>query len=431
MYPPFLQWEICSECNHKCIHCYNYWRADNIPVEQCSDYIEIAKSIIERKPLYVAITGGEPLLVFQKVKNCIDMFTANGISTSISTNGTLITKNIAKYLSEKKVDLVISLPSIDKKVCDSVCCAHNVVDSLSKIWPILKNYQIPTTINIVINKLNIGTLYDTLAAVKKLGFVARVGIAQRPINASSEYLKYELDKNDFNYIVRQVIKAKNELKLQLDFSVCMPDCAFSNPSDLKSVDKGDCFGGTLAYAVCTNGDVKACQCDTKVYGNIMQDPFNSIYEKMAEWRNKGLIPPACNGCKRLNSCRGGCRVESFANKNDYQGLPTFADPEHIPDFIEDEDEDDKLIDYSKIKSLEVNSKAVFLKDLNCYRISVGIIPTYVSLEFGKWLMKHKKFSYENLVSNCDLNEEEINLILNLLSRNKVIKSKNEDASDGA
>ena len=71
LYPPFLQWELCSECNHKCIHCYNYWRADNIPVEQCENYLNIADKIIERKPLYVAITGGEPLLVFPKVKEIV------------------------------------------------------------------------------------------------------------------------------------------------------------------------------------------------------------------------------------------------------------------------------------------------------------------------------------------------------------------------
>jgi radical SAM protein with 4Fe4S-binding SPASM domain len=419
LYPPFLQWEICSECNHKCIHCYNYWRADNIPVEQCENYLNIADKIIERKPLYVAITGGEPLLVFPKVKECIDKFTACGITVSISTNGTLITEEIAQYLSEKKVDLVISLPSINKKVCDSVCCANNVVDKLSKVWPLLKKYHITTNVNVVINKLNISTLYETLTAIKELGFIARVGMAQRPINASSEYLKYELDKNDFNYIVKQVIKAKKELNLKIDFSVCMPDCAFSDPYELKAIEKGDCFGGTLAYAICTNGDIKACQCDTMVYGNILRDPFEQIYEKMVAWRDGSLIPSACEGCKRLDSCRGGCRVESFANKDDYKGLPSFADVEHIPDVLKEDEEE--LIDYSNVTNFEVNSEAVFLKDLQCYRVSVGIVPTHLSFEFGDWLMAHKSFSFKDLIKDCEIPTKEVNLVLNLLFKNGIIK----------
>ena len=27
-YPPNVQWEVTAECNHNCIHCYNYWRKD-------------------------------------------------------------------------------------------------------------------------------------------------------------------------------------------------------------------------------------------------------------------------------------------------------------------------------------------------------------------------------------------------------------------
>lgn len=419
LYPPYLQWEINSECNHKCIHCYNYWRADSIWVEECTQADEIAQKIIERKPLYVAITGGEPLLVFDKVKNCITKFVESGITCSISTNGTLITDEVASFLSENNVDLVISLPSIDPMICDAVCGAKNVVQKLSKVWDILKKYHITTNINVVVNKLNISTLFQTLEAICKLGFIARVGMAQKPINASKEYLKYELDKNDFKYIVNECIRAKKELNLDLDFSVCIPDCAFDNIEQMRQLEKGSCFAGTIAYAVCTNGDVKACQCDTKVYGNILTDDFSCIYKSMSEWRNNALLPKECESCTRLFECQGGCRVEAYASQNRYDTMSSFADINNFS-VTRSEEIEEEIKDYS-LSSFVVSEEAVFLKDLECTRVSVGIVAVFLEDEFAVWLKRNKHFSFQMLSQAAELSNTELNIILEMLLKNGIIK----------
>lgn len=77
LYPPYLQWEVIPECNHKCIHCYNYWRTDNLDVEKHADFSAITEKIIERRPVYMAVTGGEPLLVFNEIKPCIEKIIAS------------------------------------------------------------------------------------------------------------------------------------------------------------------------------------------------------------------------------------------------------------------------------------------------------------------------------------------------------------------
>ena len=341
----------------------------------------------------MALTGGEPLMVFSHLKRCIEKLTDSGITCSISTNGTLITDEIAQFLEERNVDLVISLPSINNEICDAVCSAKNVVEKLSNVWPLLQKHKIQTNVNVVINKLNISTLYETLQAIKNLGFIARVGMAQRPINASKEYLQYELTKEDFRYIVKECIRAKKELDLSIDFSVCMPDCAFSSPKELLELEKGDCFAGTIAYAICTNGDIKACQCDTRVYGNILKDDFAKVYQNMIEWRNGAFLPNECKTCSRLSTCRGGCRVESYANKSDYRALPSFADLDNIPEI-----EDAEILDYSNVESFLVSPKAIFLKDLECYRVSVGIVATHLSNEFAEWLQLNKSFIFSFLKS---------------------------------
>ena len=164
----------------------------------------------------------------------------------------------------------------------------------------LKRHNVKATINIVITKLNLPSLWETLKAVKEWGLTARIGIAQRPINASDEYMKYELDREDFRHIVSECVRAKRELILDVDLSVCVPDCAFDSEEEYIAAEKGECYAGIIAYSIGTDGSVKACQCNIKTYGNILRDDFGEIYSRMSEWRNGGMIPRECEACERAN-----------------------------------------------------------------------------------------------------------------------------------
>ena len=328
LYPPYLQWEVVSDCNHKCIHCYNYWRADNIEVAKHSDFEAVTEQIIARKPVYAAITGGEPLLVFDQIKPCLSKMVEAGIRLSISSNGTLITEEIAKFYQANNIDTVISLPSIKK-----------------------------------------------------------------------------------------CIRAKRELMLDVDFSVCVPDCAFDSQEEYMEIDRGDCYAGNIAYSIGTNGEVKACQCDIKTYVNILNDDFGSIYAKMSEWRSGGMIPEECASCNRVYTCRGGCRVEAFANGGYRKTLPTFADLNNIP---EKYNKPVEIMNFADNSLFEVSKDAKFLQDKECFRVSVGIVAVHLTNDFAEWLQENKLFKFSELLNISNLSREELTLIVNMLIKNKII-----------
>ena len=417
LYPPYLQWEIISECNHKCIHCYNYWRADNLNVAPHADFEAITEQIIARKPVYAAITGGEPLLVFDEIKPCIQKMIDSGIRGSVSSNGTLLTEEIAEFYAHNNIDTVISFPSIEPDICDAVCNSHGVVETLRDKFDILKRHNVQTTINIVLTKLNLPTLRMTLEAVKEWGFTARVGIAQRPINASDEYLRYELDGQDFRHIVAECIRAKREAGLDVDLSVCVPDCAFDSEEEYLAIDKGECYAGSIAYSIGTDGSVKACQCDIKTYGNILRDDFGEIYSRMSEWRDGGTIPAECSGCSREFTCRGGCRVEAYARGGDIKTRPAFADRRHVPSEFSKSVELQAFADDTKFT---VSPEAKFLKDAECYRVSSGIAAVHLTNEFAEWLRDTHIFTFRELLSAAGAEREELALILNMLAKNKIV-----------
>ena len=70
-YPPVVFWELTDKCNHNCIHCFNYWRTDTdntLSEKSYEEYNRIANKILDQKPALVVLTGGEPLIVFKKIK---------------------------------------------------------------------------------------------------------------------------------------------------------------------------------------------------------------------------------------------------------------------------------------------------------------------------------------------------------------------------
>ena len=94
-------------------------------------YIQ-TEQIIARKPVYMAVTGGEPLLVFDEIKPCIERIISAGTRVSVSSNGTLITEEIAEFYARNNIDTAISFPSINPEICDSVCGSSGVVSKVKK-----------------------------------------------------------------------------------------------------------------------------------------------------------------------------------------------------------------------------------------------------------------------------------------------------------
>ena len=110
---PIVVWNITRLCNLKCVHCYN----DSGPDKKCNDATnEEAKAVLDDLTQFgvpsVLFSGGEPLMR-QDLFDLIGYAGDIGLRTVISTNGTLISADVAKTIKEKGVSYVgISLDGI-------------------------------------------------------------------------------------------------------------------------------------------------------------------------------------------------------------------------------------------------------------------------------------------------------------------------------
>ncbi len=110
---PIVVWNITRVCNLKCFHCYNDSGSQKSNSEVSTEH---AKKIIDDLARFgvpsVLFSGGEPLMrpdLFELLKYAQQQ----RLRTVISTNGTLITSDIAKKIKETEVSYVgISLDGI-------------------------------------------------------------------------------------------------------------------------------------------------------------------------------------------------------------------------------------------------------------------------------------------------------------------------------
>jgi radical SAM protein with 4Fe4S-binding SPASM domain len=110
---PIVVWNITRTCNLRCIHCYSDSAAEAYPGELDWDQM---KGVVEDLAAYkvpgLLLSGGEPT-VHPRFEELLEMATGLGIKATISTNGTLITKELADRIREMNVAYVgISLDGI-------------------------------------------------------------------------------------------------------------------------------------------------------------------------------------------------------------------------------------------------------------------------------------------------------------------------------
>ena len=108
--------ELTLRCNERCLHCGSACGdvpADELPVETCKRILDEVKEGFSPKLPQLCITGGEPLLR-REFFEILGYAHKLGYRWGMTTNGTLITKDVAKKLAEVGMGTVsVSLDGLE------------------------------------------------------------------------------------------------------------------------------------------------------------------------------------------------------------------------------------------------------------------------------------------------------------------------------
>jgi len=101
-------------CNYDCKKCFNAENRKNLhKALSLEEYISLITEAHKLGAIEVAILGeGEPLL-YKGIKDIVKHANSLGMYTLIATNGSLLTPEMAEFLSENNVSLAVSLDTLD------------------------------------------------------------------------------------------------------------------------------------------------------------------------------------------------------------------------------------------------------------------------------------------------------------------------------
>jgi radical SAM protein with 4Fe4S-binding SPASM domain len=168
--PRLIFWELTKGCNLRCIHC----RASATELSSPDDLsTPAAKAIIDQiaevsSPILV-LSGGEPLFrkdIFELARYGTD----KGLRVALATNGTLVTKPIARKIFDSGVKRVaISLDGADAITHDTFRGIPGAFDAAITGFQNLKELGMSVQINTTIARHNAHQLPDVLALAKSIG----------------------------------------------------------------------------------------------------------------------------------------------------------------------------------------------------------------------------------------------------------------------
>ncbi len=100
-----MAFDITYRCNYRCLHCFNRSGENQIIGNELNDdeVISFIKDVTNLRPFNLCFCGGEPMLRERIIYKSAYILAAEGITVSMVTNGSLITKENAKKLLKEGV----------------------------------------------------------------------------------------------------------------------------------------------------------------------------------------------------------------------------------------------------------------------------------------------------------------------------------------
>ena len=334
---PVVMWNLTSHCNLACQHCYMDASQEAKAEMSLEEGVRLVDELAELKIPILIFTGGEPLLS----KNFYALaFHARevGLSTVISTNGTLITPEVARLLAEAKIRYVgVSLDSASAERHDAF---RGVAGAHARALQGLKNARdagLKTGLRITLTRDNWQDVPALLNLTVEQGIPRFCLYHLVPTGRGAGIADRDVTPEQRRSVIRLLAEAAEELKGK-DIEILTTD----SPMDgaylleiLKEKDDprqenvrrllsnaGGCSTGVKVANINHRGDVHPCHFMPQVVvGNVRERPFRDIWidhpspELLALRDIKSSLTGACGRCEYLDLC-GGCRQKAFFYNGD-------------------------------------------------------------------------------------------------------------------
>jgi Fe-coproporphyrin III synthase len=337
---PVVVWNVTRRCNLKCVHCYAHARNEHFPDElSTAEGKTVLDDLAQFGVPVVLFSGGEPLMRPDLVE-LADYAVGRGMRAVISTNGTLITPEVAEQLKRVGLSYVgISLDGLEE-VNDRF---RGVKGAYRKALDGIHACQaagIKVGLRFTMNRLNvqeIPAIFDLLEEhdIPRVCFYHLV-YAGRGSKLIEEDLSHEETRKAVDLIidrtadlhrrgkVKEVLTVDNHADGPYVYQRLVKEGSprAADVLELLKMNEGNSSGRGIG-CISWDGTVHADQFwRHESFGNVRERPFSEIWSDISHplmgklKDKKQYVTGRCAACRWLDICAGNFRVRAEAVMGD-------------------------------------------------------------------------------------------------------------------
>lgn len=295
-------------CNNDCTHCYNA-RERNFPELQTENWKRILDQLWALGVPHIVFTGGEATLR-NDLPELIAHAESNGQITGLNTNARRLAdeKYVQKLLDAGLDHVQITVESCDEQIHDQMMRAKG---AFKQTIQGLKN-GLATRLYVMTNttmlRTNVHKIPDTLDFLAELG-VPTIGLNALIYAGQGLTVGTGLHERELQPILEMAVEKTSEHGQRLIWYTPTQYCNF-DPTQSNLGVKG-CTASLYSMCIESNGNVLPCQSYYHALGNLLTDPWESIWNHKlsVQLRERRGLPAKCEGCPIVAECGGGCPLQ--------------------------------------------------------------------------------------------------------------------------
>lgn len=340
---PLIFWNLTSRCNLSCSQCYIN-AGDQQQINELSS--SGARQLVDeaaacRTPLLM-FSGGEPL-VRPDFWDILTYARSRGLRVAVSSNGILITMDVAQRLKDNQVGYVgISLDGARASTHDTVRGLKGSFEGSIKGLKDCVESGVKCGVRITAIKDNFKEIPELLDLTQSLGVPRFCLYWLVPSGRGrSLYQKRRLDKDEIAWVLDKLYESARDSdpeKIEI-LSIDAPQDGVYVLDRLKKEspsrhDKareileyvGDtCSAGDRILNIDPEGNIYPCQfaqLESLKVGNLKEGPLAKIWNDpanrvLADMRSKvRKLKGKCGKCVHRKICSGGCRIRAYFESGD-------------------------------------------------------------------------------------------------------------------
>jgi radical SAM protein with 4Fe4S-binding SPASM domain len=325
---------LTTRCNLNCPHCYFAKGANAVSELPFPAVIGLIDTLSANGGRSITLSGGEPLL-YARIREVID-YARHRLSVRLLTNGVLIDREWARFLSGGDVSVQISIDGSKPEVHDRIRGKGTFVKSMQAL-AYLKEAGLGPKVNLstTVMSRNIDDLPNIISLAEKhrvspLRFLP----VRRRGRGESQWASVgaQLTTNDyvrfFRYNADRFAQGERSLAVSSGSSGFLLDV----PEDIS--DDGIWCPVGRSLIVDTNGDAYPCVLmmdDAWKLGNIYYHDPRAMIQSEAMKRICGILAERrfaiekCSQCPWRNLCQAGCMGQALEHRGTVWDTDAFCD----------------------------------------------------------------------------------------------------------